>query len=325
MAQGTRFDRRALMSTAIGGALLPHAARGQTSNRAQQAMNAAVELSRLEATEHLPALYEFYARMHPDAQAIVPRHVVIGWYQDNWHPKGAHDAIATGLRFLDWTWGVNGTTYPGTAEVSFTQMFDNAPTLNDVVRLVERNGVWHWFFGRDRSWVDEQIAFYNSRAYIPQFGTVPFGLETVVNADPRIVWSLPVQIGPYRAEVVTDARTIPDYAAQMPFAIQYLQEFYPNGHALAIPINPGTSMSALIDDLVWDRVQEPPFTLRAWNLTPDNDVPFAWYEHFGSEAVGNAQTIIFGHASGDVLWTVSFTSDERLEELARSLVAIAQR
>src|SRR5699024_6832730 len=98
----------------------------------------------------------FYARMHPDAQAIVPRHVVIRYFREVFQQRNPEPAIATGVTYKSWTWGVNGVTYPHTAEVSFTQRF-GGETIEDVVRLVEHHGEWKWFFGRDRAWVDEQI------------------------------------------------------------------------------------------------------------------------------------------------------------------------
>ena len=116
-------------------------------------MRAAEELSRLEATEHIPALYTFYELMHPDAQAIIPRHVVIGWYREEFQPRGPEPAKATSVAYKDWEWAVNGTTYRDAAEVSYTQAFADGTTTEDVVHLVEHEGTWRWFFGRDRAWV----------------------------------------------------------------------------------------------------------------------------------------------------------------------------
>lgn len=321
------FDRRSMLGTALalaGARWMTRDVVAQgTDERARSAMAACEELSRLEATTHLPALYEFYARMHPDAQEIVPRHVVIGWYQDEWQPMGPHEAVATGVRFVDWTWPVNGVTYRGVAEVSFNQTFDNAPPISDVVRLAFAEGEWRWFFGRDRQWVESQIWHYNELAYIDPAGTVPWGLDRVIDAAPDIVRSLPPQIGPARAEPVEDARLIPDYAAYMPVAVQYRQDTYPVGHAMAATLRDGLNLTDTINAIVWEGIQAPPFTLKAWNLAPANGVPFAKYEEFGSEAVGNAQTIVFGGRDSRTLWTVSFVDDARLEQLARALVDLA--
>jgi hypothetical protein len=226
------------------------------------------------------------------------------------------------VRFVDWTWPVNGVTYNGVAEVSFTQSFDNAPPIADVVRLAFPGGDWRWFFGRDRGWVDHQIDIYNARAYIDQAGVVPWELDRVVDADPEVIRSLPVQLGGARAEVVADARQIPDYAARMPIAVQYRDAEYPIGYAMATPLRDDRNIADTIDAIDWERVQAQPFTLKAWNLSPANGVPFAKYEEFGSEAVGNAQTLIWGQNGGRTLWTLSFVGDDGLEALAQALVAV---
>jgi hypothetical protein len=327
MAQQRRLDRRDLigsMAAMTAGIALPQGVLAQpTTDPSRGSMAAAEELSQLEATEHLPALYTFYARMHPDARAIVPRHVVIGWYQDVWQPRGPQPARATGYRFVDWTWPVNGVTYRDVSEVSFVQGFDNAATVEDVVRLAWADGEWRWFFGRDRAWVDEQIETYNARAYIDQEGSVPWDLDRVVTAAPEVIGSLPLQISGAQAEMVTDARQLPTYAASMPAAVQYRDAEYPVGYAMAITLADARTVPDTIASVVWERIQEPPFRLIAWNLAPVNDVPFARFEHFGSEAIGNVQTLVWGAADGDTLWTISFRDEAGLQALADSLVRIA--
>lgn len=323
-----RVDRRSLLagSTAIAADLLtssPSLALGRHHQDTAGAQQAAEELSVLEAQEHLPALYEFYARMHPDAQAIIPRHVVIGWFQDNWHPKGAHQAVATGVRVIDWTWGVNGATYPDTHEVSYIQEFDHSSTERDVVRLVLAGGSWRWFFGRSRAFVDAQIALYNDRAYIPQAGVVPYDLHRAVDAQPTVIPSLPIRVGDATGQVVSDAHHLPDYAMHMPPAIQYRIGEFPVGYARATTLRAEFEVAETVELIVNERVESPPFRLISWNLDPANAVPFAHYEHFASEAVGSAQTIIWGDASGSVLWEISFVSESSLQDLAQALIALA--
>ncbi len=119
------------------------------------AANVAVELSVLEATSDFNGLYD---RIHPDAHAVIPRAAAIGWFQNEFAPKGPGVSSVTGVRFVSWTWPVTGETYPYTAEVSFEQPFADGSVVQDVVRLVQDgNGEWRWFFGRDRNFVEEQI------------------------------------------------------------------------------------------------------------------------------------------------------------------------
>lgn len=121
---------------------------------------AAEELSRLEASSQIESVYDL---LHPNAKAIVPFAVVAGWYADASPARGASPADALKIRFIPWTWEVTGQTYPNTAEFAYRQTLADGTTIRDEVRLVKSdNGVWRWFFGRDRDFVEEQIAQYGS-------------------------------------------------------------------------------------------------------------------------------------------------------------------
>jgi probable HAF family extracellular repeat protein len=125
-------------------------------------MTVAEELSLLEATGASDALYD---RMHPDAKAIVPREAVVGWFAEASSTVGASKAEAKKVRFVPWTWAVNGKTYPDAAEVAYTQQLADGTVVRDEVRLVKDfEGNWGWFFGRDRAFVEEQIARFADRA-----------------------------------------------------------------------------------------------------------------------------------------------------------------
>jgi hypothetical protein len=116
----------------------------------------AVYLSQLEAAGDLATLY---AWLHPDAREVVPEAVVRGWYAADVLPRGPAPITVTSVDFEEWTWDVTGDTYPRTAVVAFTQPFANGPVVSDVIRLVpDEHGAWRWFFGRDRAFVEEQIA-----------------------------------------------------------------------------------------------------------------------------------------------------------------------
>ena len=69
------------------------------------------------------------------------------------------------VRFIPWTWDVTGQTYPDTAEVAFRQSAADGAVVRGEVRLVkDEHGNWSWFFGRDRAFVDEQIARFTEQA-----------------------------------------------------------------------------------------------------------------------------------------------------------------
>ena len=124
----------------------------------EAALAVAEMLSGLEATSGFRALYD---AMHPDARAVIPREAVIGWYENEFMYRGEPAARAIKVRFISWTWGVTGQTYPETAEVALRQQLTDGTVLRDEVRLVKDPfGNWSWFFGRDRAFVEEQIARY---------------------------------------------------------------------------------------------------------------------------------------------------------------------
>lgn len=122
--------------------------------------SAAVYYSQLEAGGAFDELYEW---IHPDARAVVPATAVIGWYTNEFAPQRAGVITVTGVEFTSWTWEVTGTTYPNTAVVYFQQPFADGSVIEEVVRLVESDGTWRWFFGRNREFVDAQILKYGSR------------------------------------------------------------------------------------------------------------------------------------------------------------------
>jgi hypothetical protein len=117
----------------------------------------AVDISVLESQGRFSDIYD---QMHPDAQAIIPREAVVGWYEHDFAPLGPGVITVTGVAHVTWTWPVTGKTYPSTAEVSFQQPFADGSITSEVVRLVESDANWHWFFGRSKEFVEEQMARY---------------------------------------------------------------------------------------------------------------------------------------------------------------------
>ncbi|MDQ2651687.1 MAG: neutral zinc metallopeptidase [Chloroflexota bacterium] len=141
----------------------------QTAFDAQAASIAAYELSVMESLGDFNGLYD---RIHPDAHAVVPRAAAVGWFEQEFAPRGPGVSVVTGVEFGPWTWEVTGKTYPNTATVSFRQPFADGSVVDDVVRLVQDDrGEWRWFFGRDQAFVDAQIARF-VEPNIQQSGTI---------------------------------------------------------------------------------------------------------------------------------------------------------
>ena len=123
----------------------------------ERAAATAVHLTELETAGEYDALY---AWMHPDAQALVPPQAMAGWYQNVAAARPPAAVSVESVHLTDWTWGVTGIRYPTTAEVTLRVRYADGEEATETVRLVRDSGVWRWFFGRDRAFLDEQIARY---------------------------------------------------------------------------------------------------------------------------------------------------------------------
>ena len=132
----------------------------QADDPLAEATEVARELSRLEADRDFDPLYE---RMHPDALAVVPRSVVVGWYESFFSDRETDELTVTEVVPEPWTWVVTGTTYEDAVMVTFVQPYTVAGVVTEVqgeVHLVPFDHDWGWFFGASRAFVDEQIALY---------------------------------------------------------------------------------------------------------------------------------------------------------------------
>lgn len=121
----------------------------------QRAAATAVHLTELEVAGDYARLY---AWMHPDSRAVVPEAVMEGWYREEFAQRPPVWMTVDDVRLVAWTWDVTGKVYPSAAEVAFRQRFADGGETEGVIRLVREQGVWRWFFGRDRAFVEEQIA-----------------------------------------------------------------------------------------------------------------------------------------------------------------------
>lgn len=132
---------------------------------AQTAGGAAIAISRLEAQQHYDAVYDL---LNPDAQVLIPRSAVVGWYQDTYAGKTTTPLSVISVTFGDWAWPVTGKTYSHVAEVHYVQSFwdadGNREDVSDVEHLARVGHIWTWFFGLSREFVDEQAAKYGAVA-----------------------------------------------------------------------------------------------------------------------------------------------------------------
>lgn len=138
--------------------LIPANVGAQTGRDEHEVAEQAIYLSQLEAEGRFDTIYDL---MHADSKAISPMEAVVGWYRTDFAPLLPQPITEIReVRFVGWTWGVTGDTYPNTAEIDFVQPFgsgSNVTYVEETVRLVEESGEWRWFFGRSREFVNKQI------------------------------------------------------------------------------------------------------------------------------------------------------------------------
>lgn len=147
-----------------------------------EAGTTAEELFALAADRKFNALYD---RIHPDAQAVVPRAAAVGAFTEIYAAAQAGRAEVRDVQIGQWTWGVTDQTYDEAAQVRFVQPFvdENGQErlLEDRMYLVERDGEWRWFFGSNPDFVEEVIARYGGEAAQGQPVTEGDLLTNVVN------------------------------------------------------------------------------------------------------------------------------------------------
>jgi predicted metalloprotease len=152
----------------LGWLATPSAQAQDTEANRREASATADEILQLAVGRRFNAMYD---RIHPDAQAVIPRAAAVGAFTAIYDQYRVSDAKVTGVDIKDWTWGVTGQTYKDTAVVHFEQSYvdanGNNATLKDDMPLVDVNGEWRWFFGSDEAFVKQMIEQYGQPAAKP--------------------------------------------------------------------------------------------------------------------------------------------------------------
>lgn len=250
---------------------------------------AAEHLSVLELTEHIPALYELYGYIHPDAAELVPRATVIGWYQEDFQPLGPQPAVATGVQYLEsWTWDVNGKTYENVAEVSYTQEFTNSDPVEDVVRLSYVDGAWRWWFGRSLEFVEEQNERFANVFDVPEEGVAPHGLDAITAIDEALLANLPATIDDSESgstyELVESAGTWDPFSILSPMRmfnyvpVEGSTAEYQIGSIYFGSVQDGYTDADAVVNLAENVKNAPPAEMVAWNSAPENGP--AWLQSY---------------------------------------------
>lgn len=311
-----RLTRRGLAAgtTALAGtALLTRMGADAQSSPTTGPAEAAVAQSRLETTGNIYALYR---QMHSDSRAEVPLYAVQSWYDREFLPLGPHVLTPTGIRFVDWAWGVTGMTYPGTAEVSFTQRYDDGSVVDDAVRLVQEDGVWRWFFGRSREFLDEQIAIAKSEVFPRHEVPADGWITAIADASEEALDRLPDQYpGGGDAELTTGSG--PGGSRGRRYVVP--REGYVLGAVDYQTLSSNQGAVSELQDRLDQSAQGPAFEVLAWDLSDGTDVPYATYQAFANDAVGNVIFTIVASDRTGVFWTVTALTREVVDTLGEAL------
>lgn len=134
----------------------------------REATFTAQEILRLAFERKFNAMYD---RIHPDAQAVVPRAAAVGVFEAAYAETDAGEATVTGAKIVAWTWAVTGKRYDRAVAVAFTQPYTDEngqpQTLSDTMYLVQGEGEWRWFFGSSAAFVQAAIQQYGQASGPP--------------------------------------------------------------------------------------------------------------------------------------------------------------
>lgn len=314
------ISRRTLAAStlALGAAVMAprliQVAARQADTDADAAIEAATFLSQLEVDEQI---WPLYMRIHPDAREIVPYYAVEYWYANAFTPRGPEVIEPTGVTFVDWTWGVTGVTYPGTAEVAFTQAFADGSEVEDVVRLVRVDDEWSWFFGRDRAFVDEQIELAGADLYPGESAAAPDWAEPLTEVDSDALDTLPSE---YPGEQDAAIRT---GAGDGGFRrrVYAVQEGYTVATIEYLPMGPDEAAADRVRRRLESAERAPGFEVLAWDVEDGAELSFATFRFYAGEANGNAfSTVVANRATGHS-WEITAPTVEEIDALGGLLVS----
>ena len=309
----TRRDLAVGTIALAGFALLPgHVVRAQSSG-VTSPTEAAVSQSQLETTDNIYALYR---QMHSDSRAEVPLYAVQSWYDREFLPLGPEVLEPTGVRSVSWTWPVTGKSYPGTAEVSFTQRYADGSVVNDVVRLVQEDGVWRWFFGRSRAFLDEQIAIAEGEVFPAEPVPADGWIASIVDAGEEALDRLPDEYpGGGDADLTTGAGPGGDRGRR--YVVP--REGYVLGAVDYQGLSPNQRAVAVLQDRLDQAAQGPAFEVLAWDLSEGTDVAYATYRAFANDAVGNVIFTVVASDRTGAFWTVTALTRDVVNALGKAL------
>ncbi len=277
-------------------------------------------LSGFEVNGQIDFLYNF---MHADSMREVPRYAVDRWYRDVFLPTGPSPAISTSVRYVDWTWAVNGLTYSNTAEVSYVQSFADGSVVEDVVRLVHDGDGWKWFFGRSRVFIDEQIELGRRVVFPSQPTVAPEWAEQLSATGADAMGSLPRRF--QRGEQSTRFPQTLDFgdrfaSSDEQIAVRYVDQGYSVSRVSWISLGEDAGFAVdFISQQIDYLARFPAFAVTDWDLLFRTPLPFAHVRAMVNDAVG-AESYFFLGAEDRSVWMLNAGTRDDITDLAMLLV-----
>lgn len=316
-------SRLAVLSVVVATLLITSAIRVPVRAQAIDLAAASAVAQQLSVLESQGDWDDLYDQLHPDSQLTVSRETVAYWYETYFAPNGPNPADIAGASLVSWTWPVTGRTYPQTAEVAYTQVFDNGTTVDEVVRLVlAPDGTWRWFFGRSPEFIQQitQEAGQNidpapipDRTGIPPAELFAEAIASITAVAPSCfiaagLDALPEAIGfdSLNSNASESGGIRPESVTYMPAsATSGFPDLVVNSLMLADGETPET-VARKIDAsrFNWEGPpgSAPPRGFVA-DLAPDSDYLITYYEEY-SEATGYMPVLTWGAPESNHLFTV---------------------
>lgn len=151
-------------------------AQGAPDDRADSAISAAIELSRMRESGEI---FEIYDRMHPDARDVFPRQAFLNWVQSGGLPVPLDDPAIDDAVIADWAWEADGEAYDDAAIVSYTQAVEgNGAVIEESGEwvFVSHGERWRWFPDLAPADLDRLVDDLESEptSYQPMFGQTAY-------------------------------------------------------------------------------------------------------------------------------------------------------
>lgn len=277
-------------------------------------------LSSFEVNGQIDFLYSF---MHADSMREVPRYAVDRWYRDVFLLTGPRPAISTSVRYVDWTWAVNGFAYPNTAEVSYVQSFADGSVVEDVVRLVHDGDGWKWFFGRSRAFIDEQIELGQRVVFPSQPTAAPEWAEQLSATGADALGSLPrrFRLGEQSTRFPQTLDLGDRFAsAEEQVAVRYVDQAYSVAQVSWMSLNEDAGFAVdFISQQIDYLARFPAFAVTDWDLLFRSPLPFAHVRVLLNDAVG-VESYFFLGAEDRSVWMLNAGTREDITDLAMLLV-----